>query len=118
MVTAILKDGENEISHLEKSVIMASSRASGKGRLKHLHDSSDSPLSPCCQPVSSGRQIKLPLMWTPTWKSEGDHSKAGESMTQDFPSKFTLELSFLSPNHIWNSASVLPFLGDHGVYLF
>lgn len=31
MMTTILKDGENEISHLEKSVTMASSGASVKG---------------------------------------------------------------------------------------
>lgn len=59
-MTAILKDDESEISHLKKSVMMASSRASGEGRLKGLHDSSDSLLSPFCQPVSSGREIKLP----------------------------------------------------------
>lgn len=60
MVTAILREGENEISHLEKSEIMASSGALVKGRLKHLNDSSNSLLSPCCQHVSSGRELKLP----------------------------------------------------------
>lgn len=60
MVTAILKDGEHEISRLEKSVIMTSRGTSVKGRLEHLHDSSDSLLLPCCQHVPSGRGIKLP----------------------------------------------------------
>lgn len=70
MVTSVLKDGKNEIFHLEKNVIMASTGASGKGRLKHFHDSSGCPLSPCCQHVSSGREIKLPSDLA--WRAEGE----------------------------------------------
>lgn len=60
MMTAILNEDESEISHLKKSMIMASSGPSGKRRLKGLHDPSGSLLSPCCQPVFFGREIKLP----------------------------------------------------------
>lgn len=101
MVTAILKDGKNEISHLEKSVTMASSGASVKGSSRLLWFSPVT-LLPACVSWEKDQTSFWCGLWPGGLREShtGDHSKARESMTQIFPSKSMPELSFSSPNHI------------------
>lgn len=53
-MTAVPKDGGNEISYLKKRVIVVPSGASAKARLQHPCESSGSLLPLRCQNVSSG----------------------------------------------------------------